>query len=96
MTNGGTPFQKELLLITSGRGDLPPNLVRVNPYPPYNTTVILDNFFGRQFNSLNDIKIHPTTGKVFFTDVTLVLVHLHSITFVVVLVHRYNTHKFII
>ncbi|KAF8954572.1 D-lactonohydrolase-like protein [Flammula alnicola] len=28
----------------------------------HNTTVLLDNFFGRQFNSLNDIKIHPTTG----------------------------------
>jgi len=28
----------------------------------------LDNFFGRQFNSLNDIKIHPS-GKLFFTDV---------------------------
>ena len=63
MTNGGTPFQKELLLITSGRGDLPPSLVRVSPYPPYNTTVILDNFFGRQFNSLNDIEIHPTTVR---------------------------------
>ncbi|KAJ7088639.1 D-lactonohydrolase-like protein [Mycena epipterygia] len=69
MTNGGTgPFRGNLLLITSGRGPLPPSIVLVNPNAPHNTTVLLDNFFGRQFNSLNDIKIHPS-GKLFFTDV---------------------------
>lgn len=72
MNNGGTPFRGENLLVTSGRGELPPSLVLVNPHPPFNTTVLLDNFFGRQFNSLNDVKIHPTNGKVFFTDVTYV------------------------
>ncbi|KAG1744481.1 hypothetical protein EDB19DRAFT_1906729 [Suillus lakei] len=29
----------------SGRALLPPAIVRVNPSPPYNTTVLLDNFF---------------------------------------------------
>jgi hypothetical protein len=33
--------------------------------------VLLNNFFGRQFNSLNDIKVHPS-GKLFFTDVVYV------------------------
>ncbi|KAF8953596.1 calcium-dependent phosphotriesterase [Flammula alnicola] len=71
MTNGGTgPFKSSLLLITSGRGPLPPSIALVNPKAPHNTTVLLDNFFGRQFNSLDDIKIHPTTGLLFFTDVT--------------------------
>lgn len=74
MTNGGTgPYNSSLVLITSGRGSLPPSIVLVNYLPPYNTTVVLDNFFGRQFNSLNDIKIHPTNGKFFFTDVEFVL-----------------------
>lgn len=41
----------------------------LNPSPPYNSTVILDNFFGRQFNSLNDVKVHPTSGAFFFCDV---------------------------
>ncbi|CAL1710465.1 unnamed protein product [Somion occarium] len=60
MTNGGTgPFRSSLLLINSGRGPLPPSLTLVNPKPPFNTTLLLDNFFGRQFNSLNDVKIHP-------------------------------------
>ncbi|KAF8201169.1 hypothetical protein K438DRAFT_1905738 [Mycena galopus ATCC 62051] len=68
MTNGGTgPFRGNLLLITSGRGSLPPSIALVNPNPPHNATVLLDNFYGRQFNSLNDIKIHPS-GKIFFTD----------------------------
>ncbi|KAI0037153.1 hypothetical protein K488DRAFT_75487 [Vararia minispora EC-137] len=71
MTNGGTgPYHGDLLLITSGRGPLPPSIVRVNPSAPHNATVLLDNFLGRQFNSLNDIKVHPTSGALFFTDVT--------------------------
>ncbi|KAI0072711.1 calcium-dependent phosphotriesterase [Panus rudis PR-1116 ss-1] len=71
MTNGATgPFRSSLLLVNSGRGPLPPSITLSNPNPPFNTTVLLDNFFGRQFNSLNDIKIHPKSGKLFFTDVT--------------------------
>lgn len=69
MTNGGTgPYRSSLLLVTSGRGPRPPSIALVNSSPPYNVTVLLDNFFGRQFNSLNDIKVHPS-GKLFFTDV---------------------------
>ncbi|KAI0748901.1 D-lactonohydrolase-like protein [Fomes fomentarius] len=71
MTNGGTgPFFGQLVLVNSGRGPIPPSLALVNPLPPHNTTVLLDNFFGRQFNSLNDVKVHPKTHKLFFTDVT--------------------------
>ncbi|KAF8554489.1 calcium-dependent phosphotriesterase [Imleria badia] len=69
MVNGGTgPYKGNLLFVTSGRALLPPSVVLVNPNPPYNTTVLLDNFYGRQFNSLNDIKILPGTNVVFFTD----------------------------
>ena len=71
MTNGGTgPVGSDLLLITSGRGPRPPSIVRVNPLPPHNATVLLNNFFGRQFNSLNDIKVHPGSGIFVFTDPT--------------------------
>lgn len=71
MVNGGTgPYKGDLLFVTSGRALLPPSVVRVNPSPPYNTTVILDNFLGRQFNSLNDIKLLPGTDIMFFTDPT--------------------------
>lgn len=68
MTNGGTgPYNGSLLLITSGRGNRPSSIVAVHPKSPYNTTVLLNNFYGRQFNSLNDAKIHPS-GKIFVTD----------------------------
>ncbi|KAF8981864.1 hypothetical protein BDQ17DRAFT_1416059 [Cyathus striatus] len=68
MTNGGTgPFQGSLLFATEGFGQNPPVLALVDPKLPYSSTVILDNYFGRQFNSLDDVKIHPS-GKIFFTD----------------------------
>ncbi|KAH7929171.1 calcium-dependent phosphotriesterase [Leucogyrophana mollusca] len=71
MVNGGTGLYKgNLLFVTSGRALLPPSIVLVNPNPPYNTTVLLDNFLGRQFNSLNDVKILPGTDIIFFTDPT--------------------------
>ncbi|KIJ16257.1 hypothetical protein PAXINDRAFT_114080 [Paxillus involutus ATCC 200175] len=71
MVNGGTgPYKGNLLFVTSGRALLPPSIVVVNPSPPYNVTVLLDNFFGRQFNSLNDIKVLPGTDIMFFTDPT--------------------------
>ncbi|KAI0916502.1 hypothetical protein AcW1_010085 [Taiwanofungus camphoratus] len=71
MTNGGTgPFRGSLLLINSGRAHLPPSLTLVYPDAPHNATVLLDNFYCRQFNSLNDVKVHPRSGKIFFSDVT--------------------------
>ncbi|KDQ51828.1 hypothetical protein JAAARDRAFT_184647 [Jaapia argillacea MUCL 33604] len=69
MTNGGTgTYYGNIILVTSGRALLPSSIALVNPSPPYNVTVILDNFFGRQFNSLNDVKVHKPSGNIFFTD----------------------------
>ncbi|KAI5122873.1 hypothetical protein M0805_003325 [Coniferiporia weirii] len=69
MSNGATPYRGEFILMNQGRGALPPTIMRVHPHAPYNSTVLLDNFFGRQFNSLNDVKVHPTSGALFFCDV---------------------------
>ena len=72
-TNGGTgPYHSSLVFITSGRNSIPPSIALVNPRSPYNVTVLLDNYYGRQFNSLNDIKIHRPSGNFLFTDVTCV------------------------
>jgi gluconolactonase len=30
--------------------------------------VLLNNYFGRQFNSLNDVVIHPKNKDIYFTD----------------------------
>ncbi|KAF5354299.1 hypothetical protein D9756_007197 [Leucocoprinus leucothites] len=70
MTNGGTgPFRGNIVLVNTGRGPRPPNVVLVNPQPPNNVTVLLNNYYGRQFNSLNDVKVLPGTDILFFTDV---------------------------
>ncbi|KAG0705379.1 hypothetical protein DFH29DRAFT_800473, partial [Suillus ampliporus] len=69
MANGGTgPYKGDLLFVTSGPALRPPSVVRVNPSPPYNATVLLDNFYGRQFNSINDVKVLPGTDIIYFTD----------------------------
>lgn len=31
-------------------------------------TALLNNFFGRQFNSLNDVSINPRNDEIYFTD----------------------------
>ncbi|KAF8589079.1 D-lactonohydrolase-like protein [Ramaria rubella] len=70
MVNGGTPYKGNLLFVSNGRGSLPPGINLVNPNPPFNSTTILDNMHGRQFNSLDDVKVHPKSGEIFFTDVS--------------------------
>lgn len=56
----------------------------MNPEAPFNTTgefglrtqmyqelmlsVLFNNYFGRQFNSLNDVVINPRNGELYFTD----------------------------
>ena len=68
-TKGGTNYGGDYLLVSEGTGnDTAPGIYLVNPLPPYNTTLILNNFFGRQFNSLNDVSISPVNGDIYFTD----------------------------
>ncbi|KAH9837864.1 D-lactonohydrolase-like protein [Rhodofomes roseus] len=64
------PYRSSLILINSGNVDHPSSLALMNPAPPYNVTVLFDNYYGRQFNSLNDGKIHPKSHKIFVTDPT--------------------------
>lgn len=30
--------------------------------------VLANNYFGRQFNSLNDVSVNPRNGDIYFTD----------------------------
>lgn len=53
----------------------PSQLVLVNP-ATNESKVILNNFQGRNFSSLNDVFQHPATGDLWFTDVGAVL---HSV-----------------
>ncbi|KAJ7746804.1 D-lactonohydrolase-like protein [Mycena maculata] len=58
INNGGTLLRGDLLLLES------------TPQPPFNDTIISNSFYGRQFNSFNDAKVHPQSGAIFFTDTT--------------------------
>ncbi|KAI3332359.1 lactonohydrolase [Xylariaceae sp. AK1471] len=67
--NGGINYKGQLLFAAEGQGaDKPAELIIMNPREPYNTTVLVNNYFGRQFNSLNDIAINPRNKDVYFTD----------------------------
>ncbi|CEI62400.1 unnamed protein product [Fusarium venenatum] len=67
--NGGIYYKGEIIFAGEGQGDeVPSALYRMNPLPPYNTSTLLNNYFGRQFNSLNDVGINPRNGDLYFTD----------------------------
>ncbi|KAK7424595.1 hypothetical protein QQZ08_008605 [Neonectria magnoliae] len=67
--NGGTNYKGQIIFAGEGQGeDVPSALYLMNPKAPYNTTVLLNNYFGRQFNSLNDVAIHPSNNDLYFTD----------------------------
>nr|XP_031858214.1 uncharacterized protein CI109_006357 [Kwoniella shandongensis]KAA5525286.1 hypothetical protein CI109_006357 [Kwoniella shandongensis] len=69
--NGGTNFRGKIVFAGEGQGDdIPSALYLLDPEEPYNTTVILNNYHGRQFNSLNDIAVNPRNKQLYFTDPT--------------------------
>lgn len=75
--NGGTSYDSgtKILFAASGGnnsiGD-PPTEQRVSLRvldPATNeSTVLLNNYFGLYFNTIDDVAIHPVTGQIFFTD----------------------------
>ncbi|RMZ69793.1 putative lactonohydrolase [Pyrenophora seminiperda CCB06] len=67
--NGGVNYKGNIIFAGEGQGDFVPSALYVmNPLPPYNTTTLVNNYFGRQFNSLNDLAVHPKNGDLYFTD----------------------------
>ena len=75
--NGGTSYDSgtKILFAASGGnnsiGD-PPTEQRVSLRvldPATNeSTVLLNNYFGLYFNTIDDVAVHPVTGQIFFTD----------------------------
>lgn len=67
--NGGTNYKGNIIFAGEGQGDnVPSALYVMNPVAPYNTSTLINNYFGRQFNSLNDLVVHPKNGDLYFTD----------------------------
>lgn len=66
---GATNFRGQIVYMAEGAGPgNTSNVILMNPKEPYNTTVLLNNFFGRQFSSLNDVVVHPVNKDLYFTD----------------------------
>ncbi|KAK1492647.1 D-lactonohydrolase [Colletotrichum tamarilloi] len=67
--NGGTNYKGQIIFAGEGQGDrVPSSLYLMNPVEPYNTTILVNNYFGRQFNSLNDVVVSRRNGDIYFTD----------------------------
>ncbi|RKL17296.1 hypothetical protein BFJ68_g4800 [Fusarium oxysporum] len=67
--NGGTNYKGQIIFAGEGQGEkIPSALYLMNSEAPYNTTTLVNNFFGRQFNSLNDVSVNPRNGDIYFTD----------------------------
>ncbi|KAL4931420.1 SMP-30/gluconolactonase/LRE family protein [Aspergillus undulatus] len=69
MANGATKYKDGILFCAQGTFERKSALIWMNITAPYETKVLLDNFKGRRFNSLNDLFIH-SDGSIWFTDPT--------------------------
>jgi gluconolactonase len=63
--NGSSPSR--VLYADEGDFQEPSALVSVDPVTG-KSEKILTNFLGRNFSSINDVRQHPVTGDIFFTD----------------------------
>lgn len=68
-SNGATNYRGQIAFTGEGQGnDTAPAIYLMNPVEPYNATILLNNFHGRQFNSPNDLAVNPRNGELYFTD----------------------------
>lgn len=69
MANGGVNYGDGILFCAQGTLDTPSGLYEMKSSPPYNVRPVITSFYGRQFNSVNDVVIHGD-GSIWFTDPT--------------------------
>lgn len=67
--NGGCCYDGKILFCSQGDLTTPSALVLVDPLTS-KPEVLLNNFHGRQFNSINDVVVHHQTNEIWFTDPT--------------------------
>ncbi|OAA56244.1 SMP-30/Gluconolaconase/LRE-like region [Niveomyces insectorum RCEF 264] len=69
MPNGGVNYEGGVLFCAQGTTTTPGGLVLMDAEPPYRTRTLVSNFYGRDFNSVNDVVVH-SDGSIWFTDPT--------------------------
>ncbi|KAK0100670.1 hypothetical protein ONS95_007122 [Cadophora gregata] len=70
MANGGVNYKDGILFCSQGSFIVPSGLYHMSRHEPYSVTPIVTSFYGRPFNSVNDVVVHPTDGSIWFTDPT--------------------------
>ncbi|EAS30752.3 gluconolactonase [Coccidioides immitis RS] len=67
--NGACNFDDKVLYCAQGDLSRPSGLVLVDPVTG-RAEMLINNFQGRHFNSVNDVVVHHGTGDIWFTDPT--------------------------
>lgn len=65
--NGGINYKHGILFCAQGDKETPSGLSFMEAEPPYQSSLLLTSFYGRNFNSVNDVVVH-SDGSVWFTD----------------------------
>ncbi|PYH91368.1 protein AkeP [Aspergillus ellipticus CBS 707.79] len=69
MANGGVNYGKDILFCGQGTLTQPGGLYRMSSTAPYASELLKGDFYGRPFNSVNDVVVH-SDGSIWFTDPT--------------------------
>lgn len=67
--NGACNYNDKILYCSQGDRVTPSALVLADPKTG-SSEILINNFHGREFNSVNDVVIHHQTGDIWFTDPT--------------------------
>jgi gluconolactonase len=67
MANGGINYKDGILFCAQGSETQPSGLYHMTASPPYTSALLISSFYGRPFNSVNDVVIH-SDGSIWFTD----------------------------
>lgn len=67
MGNGGVNYKNGVLFCGQGYLDKPGGLYEMSATAPYNVRLLISDFYGRDFNSPNDVIVHED-GSIWFTD----------------------------
>ncbi|THC95091.1 hypothetical protein EYZ11_005415 [Aspergillus tanneri] len=69
MPNGGVNHGDGILFCGQGELNATGGLFQMSIEPPYESELVIGDFYGAQFNSLNDVVVH-SDGSFWFTDPT--------------------------
>ena len=65
--NGACHYNDKVLYCCQGDFTTPSSLVLVDPKTA-KSEIVIDNFYGREFNSINDVVIHHERDEIWFTE----------------------------